>query len=29
VASGMYIATIEIPDVGTKILKLAVIMPRE
>jgi hypothetical protein len=27
VASGMYIATIEIPEVGTKILKLAVIIP--
>ena len=27
VASGMYIATIEVPEVGTKILKLAVILP--
>ena len=29
VASGMYIAHIEIPNVGERILKLAVVMPRE
>ncbi len=29
VASGMYIAYVKIPNVGVKVLKLAVIMPRE